>query len=167
MWSKVFKIIFCIILWYFKLIILRQKYVSIDMIHMPHVHSNIFIITKLGIMNSQFYRILRFCKFKDFLISCMVNLIFLLKNKSYPLNILYRGIEFCLIKNNVLLDNFWKSEELFVSLLYLCFRHPFICANMRDIFGMKSQHSSFNHSFSLHCTMQTCDFTMGGVRSVS
>ncbi len=85
-----------------------QKYVSIDMIHTPHVHSNIFIITKLGIRNSQFYKILRLYKFKDFLISCMVNFIFLLKNKSYPLKILYRGIQFCLIKNNVFLDFFGK-----------------------------------------------------------
>jgi hypothetical protein len=131
----------------------RQKYVGIDMIHMPHVHSNIFIITKLGIMNSQFYNILRLYKFKDFIISCMVNLIFLLKNKSYPLKILYRGIIFCLIKNNVFLDKFWKSGELLVSLLDLCFQCPFICANRRDIFGMKSQHNSFNHSFSLHCIM--------------
>jgi len=118
-------------------------------------------------MNSQFYKILKLCKFKDFLIFCMVNLIFLLKNKSYPFNILYRGIDFFLIKNNVFLDNFWKSEELRVNLLDLCFRYPFICANMRDIFGMKSQHSSFNHSFSLHCIMQTCDFTMGSVRCVN
>jgi len=91
------------------------------MIYMPHVHSNIFIITKLGIMNTQFYKILRLCKFKDFLISHMVNFIFLLKNKSYPLKILYRGIESCLIKNNVFLDNFWKSGEFLVSLLNLCF----------------------------------------------
>jgi hypothetical protein len=41
----------------------RQKYVGIDMIHMPHVHSDIFIITKLRIMNSRFYKILRLCKF--------------------------------------------------------------------------------------------------------
>jgi hypothetical protein len=68
----------------------QQKYVGIDMILMPHVHSNIFIITKLGIMNSQFYRILRLYKFKDFLVSRMVNFIFLLKNKSYPLKILNR-----------------------------------------------------------------------------
>jgi hypothetical protein len=83
----------------------QQKYIGIDMIHMPHVHSNIFIITKLGVMSSQFYMILRFCNFKDSFISRMVNLIFLLKNKSYPLKILYRGIECCLIKNNVFLDN--------------------------------------------------------------
>jgi len=44
----------------------RQKYVGIDMIHMPHVHSNSFIITELRIMNSRFYKILRLCKFKDF-----------------------------------------------------------------------------------------------------
>jgi hypothetical protein len=63
------------------------------MIHMPHVHSNIFNITKLGIMNSQFYRILKLYNFKDSFISRMVNLIFLLKNKSYPLKILYRGLK--------------------------------------------------------------------------
>jgi hypothetical protein len=119
----------------------RQKYVGIDMIHMPHVHSNIFIITKLGVMNSQFYRILRFCNFKDSFISRMVNLIFLLKNKSCPSKILYKGIECCLIKNNVFLDSFWKSGEFLVSWLDLCFWCPFICANMIDIFGMKSQHS--------------------------
>jgi hypothetical protein len=67
---------------------IQQKYVGIDMIHMHHVHSNIFIITKLRIMNSQFYKILRVCKFKECLISCMVNFIFLLKNKSYILKIL-------------------------------------------------------------------------------
>ncbi len=83
----------------------------------------------------------------------MVNLNFLLKNKNYPLKILYRGIKNFLIKNNVFLDKFWKSGELLVSLLDLCFQCPFICANKRDIFGMKSQHNSFNHSFSLHCIM--------------
>jgi hypothetical protein len=131
----------------------RQKYVGIDMIHMPRVHSNICIITNLGIMNSQFYKILKLYKFKDFLISCMVNLIFPLKNKSYPLKILYRGIKFFLIRNNVFLDKFWESGELLVSLLDLCFQCPFICANTSDIFGMKSQHNSFNHSFSLHCIL--------------
>ncbi len=47
----------------------QQKYVGIDMIHMPHVHFNIFIITKLGIMNNRFYKILRLYKFflKNFL----------------------------------------------------------------------------------------------------
>ncbi len=131
----------------------RKKYVGIEMIHMPHVHSNIFIITKFGIMNSQFYRILRFCTFKDSFISHMVNLIFLLKNKRYPLKILYRGIECCLIKDNVFFDIFWKSGELLVSPLDLCLWCPFICVNMRYMFGMKSQHISFNHSLSLHCNM--------------
>jgi hypothetical protein len=97
-----------------------QKYVGIDMIHMPCDHSNIFIITKLGIMNSQFYKILRLCKFKDFVISHMVNLIFLLKNKSYDLKILYRGIKFCLIKNIIFWDNFWKvGSFLEAYLIYL------------------------------------------------
>jgi hypothetical protein len=99
----------------------RQKYVGIDMIHMPCVQSNINF-TKLGIMNSQFNKILRLYKFKDFLISRMVNLIFLLKNKSYPLKILYRRIKFCSIKNTIFLDKFLRSGELLISLLDLSFR---------------------------------------------
>ncbi len=31
---------------------------SFEMIHMSHVHSNISIIAKLGVINSQFYRFL-------------------------------------------------------------------------------------------------------------
>ncbi len=33
---------------------------GIEIICMPHVHSNISIIAKLGVINSQFYRFLRF-----------------------------------------------------------------------------------------------------------
>jgi hypothetical protein len=47
------------------------EYTSVDMIHMPHVHSNISIIVKLGFISNQFYKFLRLCVFKDFLVSHM------------------------------------------------------------------------------------------------
>jgi len=61
---------------------------EIEMIHMPHVHSNIPITAKLGVINSQFCRFLRLCSCKEFFVSQMVSLIVLLKNKGYPLKIL-------------------------------------------------------------------------------
>jgi hypothetical protein len=60
------------------------------MICMPHVHSNISITAKLGVINNQFYRFLRLCSWKEFFVSQMVNLIVLLKNKGYPLRILLK-----------------------------------------------------------------------------
>jgi hypothetical protein len=51
------------------------KYTSVDMIHMPHVHSNISITAKLGFISNEFYKFLRLCVSKDFLVSQMVSLI--------------------------------------------------------------------------------------------
>jgi hypothetical protein len=48
---------------------------SLEMIHMSHVHSNISIIAKLGVINSQFYRFLRLCSFKELIASQIVNLV--------------------------------------------------------------------------------------------
>jgi hypothetical protein len=59
------------------------------MIHMPHVHSNISVTT-LGVMNSPFYRSLRLCSCKEFLVSQMVSLIVLLKIQGHPLKILLK-----------------------------------------------------------------------------
>jgi hypothetical protein len=59
------------------------EFAGIDMIHMPHVHCNISIIVKLGVINSQFYQFLRFCSSKDFFVSLMVSLNVLPKNKRY------------------------------------------------------------------------------------
>jgi tRNA-dihydrouridine synthase len=59
------------------------EYTSVDMTHMPHVHSNISITAMLGIINNQFYKFLRLCVSKDFLVSQMVSLIVFLKNKGY------------------------------------------------------------------------------------
>jgi hypothetical protein len=44
----------------------QRKHVGIDMIRMPHVHSNISMTAKLGDINSQFYRFLRLCSCKKF-----------------------------------------------------------------------------------------------------
>jgi hypothetical protein len=59
----------------------QPEFAGIDMIHMPHVHCNISIIVKLGVINSQFYRFLRLCSSKDFFVSLMVSLNVLPKNK--------------------------------------------------------------------------------------
>jgi hypothetical protein len=44
----------------------QPEYAGIEMIRMPHVHSNISITVKLGLINSQFYRLLRHCENGDF-----------------------------------------------------------------------------------------------------
>jgi hypothetical protein len=71
---------------------------------MPHVHSNISITAKLGVINSQFYRFLRFCSCKEFFVSQMISLIVLLKNKGYPLKILLKRTRGLLNKKNSFLD---------------------------------------------------------------
>jgi len=50
-----------------------------DIIHMPHVLSNMSITAKLGIINSQFYTFFRLCSSNFFFISQMISLIALLK----------------------------------------------------------------------------------------
>jgi hypothetical protein len=61
----------------------QPEYACIEMIHMPHVHSNISIIANLGVINSEFYRFLRLVVVKSSF-SQMVSLIVLLKNKGFP-----------------------------------------------------------------------------------
>jgi hypothetical protein len=46
----------------------QPEYAGIDMIRMPHVHSNISMIAKLVVINNQFYRFLRFCNCKKFFV---------------------------------------------------------------------------------------------------
>jgi hypothetical protein len=60
------------------------------MIGTPHVHSNISMTAKLGVINSQFYRFLRFCSFKKFFVFQMVSLIVFLKAKGYPSKVLLK-----------------------------------------------------------------------------
>jgi hypothetical protein len=63
----------------------QPEYAGIEMIRMPHVHSNIAMTAKLGVINSQLYRFLRLCSCKKFYIFQMVSLIVFLKTKGYPL----------------------------------------------------------------------------------
>jgi hypothetical protein len=62
------------------------------MICMLHAHSNISIIVKLGVINSQFYEFVTLCSCERFFVSQMVNVIILLKNQGLPLEILLKRI---------------------------------------------------------------------------
>jgi hypothetical protein len=68
----------------------QPEYAGIDMIRMPHVHSNISMTAKLGVINSQFHRFLRLCSCKKFFVFQMVNLIVFLKAKGYPFKVLLK-----------------------------------------------------------------------------
>jgi len=72
------------------------------MIRMPHVHSNISMTAKLGVINSQFYRFLRLCSCKKYFVFQMVSLIVFLKAKGYPLKILLKRTRGLLIKEKFL-----------------------------------------------------------------
>jgi hypothetical protein len=72
------------------------------MIRMPHVHSNISMTAKLGVINSQFYRFLRLCSCKKYFVFQMVSLIVFLKAKGYPLKILLKRTRGLLIKEKIL-----------------------------------------------------------------
>jgi hypothetical protein len=65
----------------------QPEYAGIEMIRMPHVHSNISMTAKLGVINSQFYRFLRLCSCKKFFVFQMVSLIVFLKAKGYPFKV--------------------------------------------------------------------------------
>jgi hypothetical protein len=68
----------------------QLEFAGIEMIRMPHVHSNISMTTKLGVINSQFYRFLRLCSCKKFFVFKMVSLIVFLKAKGYPSKVLLK-----------------------------------------------------------------------------
>jgi hypothetical protein len=80
----------------------QPEYAGIEMIGMPHVHSNILMTAKLGVINSQFYRFLRLCSCKKFFVVQMVSLITFLKVKGYPLKILLKRTRGLLIKEKFL-----------------------------------------------------------------
>jgi hypothetical protein len=44
----------------------QTEYAGIEMIRIPHVHSNISMTAKHGVINSQFYGFLRLCSCKKF-----------------------------------------------------------------------------------------------------
>jgi hypothetical protein len=76
----------------------QWEYAVIEMIHMPHVHSNISITAKLGVINSQFYRFLMLCSCEEFFVSQTVSCMVLLKNKGYGLTILLKRTRGCSVK---------------------------------------------------------------------
>jgi hypothetical protein len=75
---------------------------GIEMIRMPHVHSNISMTAKLGVINIQFYRFLKLCSCKKFLFFQMVSLIVFLKAKGYPLKVLLKRTRGLILKEKFL-----------------------------------------------------------------
>ncbi len=78
----------------------QPEYAGIEIIRMPHVHSNISMTAKLGVINSQFYRFLRLCK--KFFVFQMVSLIVILKAKGYPFKVLLKRTRGLVLKENFL-----------------------------------------------------------------
>jgi len=80
----------------------QPEYAGIEMIRMPHVHSNISMTVKLGVINSEFYRLLRLCSCKKFFVFQMVSLIIFLQAKGYLLKVFLKRTRGFLIKENFL-----------------------------------------------------------------
>ncbi len=74
------------------------------MIRMHHVHSNISITMKLGVINSQFYRFLRHFSCKKFFVFQMVNLIVFFFKKGYHLKVLLNRTRELVLKKNSCLE---------------------------------------------------------------
>jgi len=68
----------------------KRSQPGIEMIRMPHVHSNFSMTAKLGVINSQFYRFLRLCSCKKFFVFQMVSLIVFLKAEGYHFKVLLK-----------------------------------------------------------------------------
>jgi len=84
----------------------QPEYAGIEMIRMPHVHSNISMTTKLGVINSQFYKFLRLCSCKKFFVFQMVSLIVFLKAKAYPFKVLLKRTRGLVLKEKCLFGIF-------------------------------------------------------------
>ncbi len=80
----------------------QPEYAGIEMIRMPHVHSNISMTARLGIINIQFYRSLKLCSCKKFFVFQMVSLIVFLKAKGYPLEVLLKRTRGLVLKGKCL-----------------------------------------------------------------
>jgi hypothetical protein len=72
------------------------------MIRMLHVHSNISMTVKLGVIDSQYYRFLRPCSCKKFFVFQMVSLLVFLKAKGYPLKVLLKRTRGLVLKQKFL-----------------------------------------------------------------
>jgi hypothetical protein len=80
----------------------QPEYAGIEMISMPHVHSNISMTGSWGLLIGQFYTFLRLCRCKKFFVFQMVSLIVFLKVNGYPLKILLKRTRGLLIKDKFL-----------------------------------------------------------------
>jgi hypothetical protein len=80
----------------------QPEYAGIEMIRMPHVHSNISMTAKLEVINSQFYRFLRLCSCKKFFVFQMVSLIVFLKATGYLLKVFLKRTRGLLLKGKFL-----------------------------------------------------------------
>jgi hypothetical protein len=93
-----------------------------DMICLFHIHCSIFITAKLGVINNQFLRVLRFLRglnSKAFFDSQMVSFVDLLNNKDYPQKFHVTRTRGCLSKGKFLVRNFsiWSFPNDFVKSL--------------------------------------------------
>jgi len=80
----------------------QPEYTGIEMIRMPHVHSNISVTAKLGVINCQFYRFLRLCSHKKCFVFQMVSLIVFLKAGGDPLKVLLKRTRGLFLKEKFL-----------------------------------------------------------------
>jgi hypothetical protein len=80
----------------------QPEYAGIQMIRMPHVHSNISMTLKLGVINGQFYRFLRLCNCKKFFVFQIVSVIVFLKVKDYLLKVLLKRTRGLVLKEKFL-----------------------------------------------------------------
>jgi hypothetical protein len=80
----------------------QPEYAGIEMIRMLHVHSNISMTAKLGVISSQFYRFLKLCSCKKFFVFQSVSLIVFLKAKGYPLKVLLKRTKGLVLKEKFL-----------------------------------------------------------------
>ncbi len=84
----------------------QPEYAGIEVIRMPHAHSNISMTAKLGVINSQFYRFLRLCSCKKFFVFQVVSLIVFLKAKGYPLKVLIKRTRGLVLREKFLFGKF-------------------------------------------------------------
>ncbi len=117
------------------------------MICMHHVHSNVSVTAKLGVLNSQFYRFWRLCCSKDVFISEMVSLIFLLKNKGYLLKIMLKRTRGLLSEEKFLFGI--SAFGVFQMILYSLVSGELLISSLGLCFSLLS----FSVFFSLWCCL--------------
>jgi len=149
----------------------QPEYAGIEMIRMPHVHSNISMTAKLGVINSQFYRFLMLCSRNKFFIFLSLKMVSL-KVKAYSLKIILkrtRGSLFkekfvdfpsSLVSGELLVRPLVHSISLFsfpsvflslsVSLFFSC---PFCCGLLLASSMAESSHCFRNCSRNSVCRL--------------